>query len=41
MRPSDIEFGDMNKLLNYHFEDVMTWLTSKIPVEDSDRMDTS
>ena len=30
----------MNKLLNFHFEDATTWLTSKIPVED-DVMDTS
>jgi Arb2-like domain len=34
------EFGEMNKLLNIHFEEVTTWLTSRIPV-DEDRMDTS
>jgi hypothetical protein len=34
------EYGEMNKLLNVHFEDVTSWLATKIPV-DVERMDTS
>lgn len=40
LSPLTVEFGEMNKLLNIHFEEVTTWLTSKIPV-DEDKMDTS
>jgi hypothetical protein len=34
------EYGDINKLLNVHFDEVITWLTPKIPV-DADMMDTT
>lgn len=37
---SDIEFGEVNKLLNIHFEEITRWLAPKISV-DEDRMDTT
>jgi hypothetical protein len=37
---SDVEFGEVNKMLNVHFEEVTKWLTPRIPV-DEDRMDTT
>lgn len=37
---TNLGYCEMNKLLNVHFEEVMTWLTARIPV-DEDKMDTS
>jgi hypothetical protein len=37
---SDVEFGEVNKMLNVHFDEVTKWLAPRIPV-DEDRMDTT
>ena len=37
---TNLGYGEMNKLLNVHFEEVITWLTARIPV-DEDKMDIS
>ena len=34
------EYGEMNKLLNSHLDEVTTWLASRIPANE-DKMDTS
>ena len=36
-----VETGEMNKLLNIQFEDVITWLASKIHLEAGEMMDTT
>ena len=36
----NLEYGEMNKLLNVHFEEITAWLTPRIPV-DAEKMDLS